>query len=233
MERPILFSGAMVRQILSGAKTATRRIVRIDDSPITASKAGHMQRGLPSSPVNLRWCGPYVKCDAPPGSATVSSRVRCPYGVPYDRLWVKEAHQAIWETGECPATSFREGGPGWKVHYVADGGPVEWHDMSRDDEGLSTRSRPSIFMPRWASRLTLEVVEVRIERLQDITEDDIRREGVTIELAAELSGITWSSLPTLRDAWSAGWDAINGSRATWASNCWVWVIGFRVAKGGA
>jgi hypothetical protein len=95
--------------------------------------------------------------------------------------------------------------------------------------------RPSIFMPRWASRLTLEVEGARVERLQAITEADILAEGVTVDRVAAWTGIPWSDLPTLHDAWAAGWNHINGRRpgARWEDDPWVWVTTFRVLDGAA
>jgi hypothetical protein len=100
-DRPILFSAPMVRAILDGRKTQTRRIVRVDDRILAEAdvKAGRMQRGIPPDAENVRMCSHYVKCDAPAGSATVSCRVPCPYGSPGDRLWVRETW-ALEDLGE-------------------------------------------------------------------------------------------------------------------------------------
>lgn len=224
-ERPILFSGPLVRALLAGTKTQTRRLVKHD----------HVDEiGAWSFDAERREWEAGIEADF--GRFGHGFWMRCPYGEPGDRLWVKEQHQALWTTEDCPPKPFREGGEGWGVHYVADGGPVEWHDMSADDEGITTRSRPSIHMPRWASRITLEIVEVRAERLQEITEEDAKAEGVDL---ASLSSIADDQpiLETPRSrtkgshphvlAFAIGWDTINGDRAAWKSNPWVWAISFR------
>lgn len=143
---------------------------------------------------------------------------RCPYGKPGDRLWVRETFAAPWgKDYELPG-----GVPA--VFYRADGEPF-------NDDGRWT---PSIHMPRWASRITLELTGVRVERLQDISEKDAKAEG--IEEPSPAHG-AWCD-PNLgreghwsyRLTFSLLWDSINGKRAPWASNCWVWVLQFRVVK---
>src|SRR5690606_1112920 len=86
--------------------------------------------------------------------------------------------------------------------------------------------RPSILMPRWASRILLDVISIRVERVQEISEEDIAAEGVTRELVAEMARTPLDEIPDLRAAWRIGWIAING-RESWEANPWVWVIGFR------
>lgn len=177
-ERPILFSASMVRAILDGRKTQTRRIVK--------DKAGAFTG------------------DETPGWWNM---IKCPHGAPGDRLWVKETVR--WT-----------GGP--RAEYVADGAPCVI-----DTWPWKLNPLPSMYMPRGASRLTLEVTAVRCERLQDITEDDIVAEGCTVDVVAKMTGIPWSSLPTLHVAWREAWDSINGKRAPWSNNPWVWAISFR------
>lgn len=213
-ERPILFSGPMVRAILAGKKTQTRRIINPQpvatpwgtSGGITVAPAllwderGAYARAAESIPATDRLPGPY-------GVNLIGSESRlCPYGKPGDRLWVRET----WQMNEPPSGAI----------YRAD-------DITGHIDG---GWRPSIFMPRWASRLILEVTGVRVERLQEITEKDILAEGVTVDLAAKMTGVPWSSLPTMHHAWAAGWDLINDKRAPWASNPWVWVIEFRAVS---
>lgn len=151
--------------------------------------------------------GPGGLVFVPYKATTADHRMACPYGAPGDRLWVRET----WRMDQH--------GKGSNVIYAA--------DLDERFRGGKGPWRPSIFMPRSASRITLEITSVRVERLQDITEKDIIAEGVTVDVAAKMTGIPWSSLPTLHHAWEAGWDFINGKRAPWASNPWVWVISFR------
>lgn len=197
MERPILFSGPMVRAILDGHKTVTRRIMKPQPTG-TAGKSWPEARGL------------------------------CPFGSSGDRLWVRET----WMPRAAPygMESFSNG-----VIYAATptGGGYAVHARESHADQIARLSkpgftwRPSIHMPRWASRLTLEVVGVRVERLQEIDEADILAEGVTVDGVAKLTGTPWADMPTLHHAWERLWDSINGDRASWASNPWVWRIEFR------
>ena len=236
-ERPILFSSSMVRAILDGKKTQTRRIVRIDDAPISKADwdKGKRQRGIPSNAQNVRMIG-YLKCDAPPGSYAVSSRVDCPYwDLGGSRLWVRETwapadamagiHDTDLDTPQC-------------VAYAADRTAVVFgHDLKARKADTYAwnwdrlKWRPSIFMPRWASRITLEVTAVRVERLRDISEEDAAAEGIEplwstrkvypSKHAAEVQ------TQSFRDGFRVLWDDINGKRAPWASNPWLWVVSFR------
>jgi hypothetical protein len=127
--------------------------------------------------------------------------VKCPYGLPGDRLWVRETWGPRITNGE----------PDPRQQYVkyraddVDDSPCDENDWHEWED----RWRPSIHMPRWASRITLEVTGVRIERLQDISEADARAEGVVDTLAFEEL-----------------WDSINGSGA-WDANPWCWCISFK------
>jgi len=189
-ERPILFSGPMVRAILSGTKTQTRRkVVHI----------GHHDK--------VQW----LIWDAAAGTGGWGVqrdgewfKVPCPYGVPGDRLWVRETWRVNGNEHDY-AIAKRDG-----VFYRAD---EEWNT----DVGW----RPSIFMPRWASRITLEVVGVRVQRLQDISEDDAKAEGC-IDGAFNAAFGEYMEL----------WDRINGKRfnCAWKDNPWVWAVEFRAVK---
>jgi hypothetical protein len=167
-ERPIPFRGPMVRAILAGRKTQTRRIVKGQD---LLDDFQHL----------------------PPLFAA-----HCPYGQPGDRLWVKETFAHIDDHREC--------GRGCVV-YRAD---------PRQATDCVDRWRSARFMPRKLSRLTLEVTEVRVERLQAISEADATAEGI----GEPPWGTRVESFGTL-------WDEINGKRAPWASDPWVWVVAFR------
>lgn len=231
-ERPILFSGEMVRAILDGKKTQTRRPIRIDDSPVFGDASVDFERwrgtarGIPTNAQNVRMCGPYLKCDAPPGSDTVSSRVLCPYGEPGDRLYVKEAWRAPVnlddkspkQIGEKALEAYET--PWCPVQYEADGVRDNWDRAMWPEPG---RYRHARFMPRWASRITLEVTGVRVERLYDISDDDILAEGVTREVVAEMIG--WGNIAT-NHAWPLAWMHIYGAES-WEANPWLWVIEFR------
>jgi len=137
----------------------------------------------------------------------VPIEIRCPYGMIGDRLWVREVF-AITSTGEY---EYRATEPDWRQ---AETGPgfAKW--------------RTPIFMPRAASRITLELLEVRCQRLHDMTESDAVSEGVR-KVADGLYEIEGEHFEKARTAFSFGWDGINGRRASWESNCFVWALTFR------
>lgn len=195
----------MVRAVLAGTKTQTRRIMKPQPA-IPHHKIFHVGGRLFES----------SQPDAMGrrASANYSDEWRCPYGAPGDELWVRhqwwkfvttnpdneqawdEFTRTIrWKTGECVSDCK----PGDKERF--------WKKM------------PSLFMPRWASRITLEITGIRAERLQDISEADALAEGVT------LRGTTrWET--EAREAYSALWESINGENS-WSSNPFVWVIEFK------
>jgi hypothetical protein len=206
-ERPILFSAPMVRALLEGRKTQTRRpVTRLCSfGPITEFGAS-TTRGYDWHFRNKRMLWNDI--------STARLMECCPYGKPGDRLWVRE-------TFGVPPWSKEPG----DVAYRAD----LTDDMSeravRRLAGNSTAPwTPSIHMPRWASRITLEVTGVRVQRLQDISEEDARAEGVTPSTAA--CSCDGQCARRHRDAYALLWDSINGAGA-WAANPWVWCVSFR------
>lgn len=227
-ERPILFSGPMVRAILDGRKTQTRRIVREELGNRGGTVGDHVKWFERGREDPTRWCGH-------DGLGSLGW-VKCPYGEPDDRLWVRETHAiegnyGITSADEYPPP-FSDGRPTkwdededygrtWKqAHYAATDPKPELVSATGDDRLLGWR--PSIHMPRWASRLELEVTGVRVERLHDLTNDDAKAEGITDE------AVIRAKVPSHRDAFRYLWDDINGHRESWASNPWVWVVEFRV-----
>lgn len=211
-EKGILFSAPMVRAILDGRKTQTRRLVREQDLCVDDGEA---------------FFPPYLTGEPEP------CNVPCPYGPVGRRLWVRETWRV--DTGN-EGTSC--------VMYRADANP--------STDGY--KWNPSLLMPRWASRITLEVVSVRVERLQDITEEDAKAEGVEpyessgsyavlckdgrfyncyAEPEADDEDVhAWVKTPvevlfTAKQQFARLWDDINGKRAPWSSNPWVWRIEFR------
>lgn len=209
-ERPILFSGPMVRAILEGRKTMTRRVVQGLPAGIKCASA------LPESGYQYRFTD---------FKQTVVDR-RCPYGrppvplEPSDRLWVRE-------TAKIPLAV-----PNSAVLYRADN-----HIRPGLGDFEAEAWKPSIFMPRWASRITLEIKEVRVEQLQDISERDIAAEGLTVTLGTPCA-TAFTDLPTgirihstAMACFAAGWNALNKKRDYgWSTNPWVWVITFEVDK---
>jgi hypothetical protein len=203
-EKPILFSAPMIKAILEDRKTQTRRIVKHPEyfGCFTGDCPHEYQK----------------QCDE-----SILFVPDCPYGTPGDRLWVRETFCVGYPTGEPHHWSAIK--PTSELHqaerrafYRADGEDPK--------DGPQRHWTPSIHMPRWASRITLEVTGVRVERLQTITEADARAEGV--ERTDELTG-TADDILSLRHAYSLLWEQINGA-GSWESNPFVWCISFSVVK---
>lgn len=228
-ERPILFNNAMVRAILDGSKWQTRR-------PVKPQPVQHGHETMRPEP---RDGGRWVWMAYPSSPiAFATGDMRCPFGAPGEFLWVRECWAKV-DYNACDGmdrddfvwcTKPGDIAPGGHpVIYRATCGGFEWDDRPE------SRWRPSIHMPRWASRLTLRVTDVRIERLQDITEEDARAEGVRKDDAAvviDADGKIRSDLShTYRGAFAAAWDSIYGKRdpstpESWTANPWVWVVSF-------
>ena len=187
--KPMLFNGPMVRAILEERKTQTRRIVKPQKHPY-----GHL---LSPDEVAREVLG-------------LTCAVRCPYGQPGDLIWVRETHG--YEVRSVSGTPheqivYRATKPDAVRCYDCNGmeQPMKWH--------------PSIHMPRWASRITLLVTDVRVERVQDISEGDAIHEGVETEPR------NWDAC--YKDAFARLWESINGP-GSWDRNEWVWVIEFHL-----
>lgn len=239
-ERPILFSGPMVRAILEGRKMHTRRVVKpqppspeqvraragIDYSWIAPSST-RIQHHRPAGPV---WAVRELMGREPV--------LRSPYGQPGDRLWVRESYFGNHFQHPNEPEGERE------IHYRADGLP----DFEGEEQFI--RWRPSIHMPRWASRITLEVTGVRVERLQDISEDDAIAEGIEgfdqrtpggddaqdywrdyLKADQRDESFPWVEGDP-RASFRSLWESINGP-ASWDANPWVWVVEFQRIEQGA
>jgi hypothetical protein len=194
-ERPILFSAAMVRALLAGTKTQTRRVLTV---PWRGSK-----RALPFEPYWVDTDGRLFFCDEYGDYHDVEKTHVSPYGEPGDRLWVKETWaRRLDEDDVTPAKL--DGQWAW---YWADP-----QTCNTGCAGAAGKRRPSIFMPRWASRITLEIADVRVQRIADISLDDCRAEGVGN-----------------RESFIALWQSINGDRlgAAWSDSPWVWCLTFK------
>ncbi len=197
-ERPILFSAPMVRALLAGTKTQTRRALKPQPSEFVGGPGVTLRDGSPA---------PLIALDD--SVEPYGREIACPYGKPGDRLWVRETF-GHFERNE----NFK---PDCEVFYRADGNCLELEPW-----------RPSIHMPRWASRITLEITSVRVERLQAISNDDIKAEGLDDDPRIVSGEIEGSMLTPLgrRIAFESLWESINGP-ASWDANPWVWVIKFR------
>jgi len=194
-EHPILFSGPMVRAILDGRKTMTRRVVKDTCPFVTVAYFDEETE---------RW---YWTTGAERERLPTDLCLgKCPYGQPGDQLWVREtwlSYRHLHKNGRDEAL----------LIYRADG-----EDLPKQARG--TKWRPSIFMPRWASRITLEITAVRVERVQDIGDED-----------AEAEGLSWCNAASPRDKFQCLWNSLNAKRGYgWEANPWVWVIAFKRVK---
>jgi hypothetical protein len=221
-EHPILFNREMIRALHSGRKTQTRRMV----TPMRGMQSEWLTiEGINRSP-RLYTC--HTNPDRLFGAQMEHPRggplgwVKCPYGEPGDRLWVRETWSA----------DFANHYPYDRVWYAADSDRA--HDIEIRDgvkgiyspesrEFVPFRWRPSIHMPRAASRTDLEITRVRVERLQDISEEDAEAEGVDFLRHVPDADETLSA----RDLYRILWDSINEARGFgWSTNPWVWVVEF-------
>lgn len=246
-EKPILFSAPMVRAILEGKKTQTRRIVKpqpADHEWIEKSEDEAFRWYFLGEPN----CGS--------GSWDISERsyvFKCPYGTVGDSLWVREAFsphgfcdlQALGNTkpskiAECKFVVFMDGGQKYR-----DGIYCKPLDKYADGAFELCKFKPSIYLPRWASRINLLIKSIRVERLQDISEADAKAEGLAsltkdgnlfkygIPKRDGLPGADgwqwqdWCANPI--DAYKKLWESINGADS-WKANPWVWVVEFEVMK---
>jgi len=215
-ERPILFSPPMVCAILGGKKTQTRRVVK-QQPPETTIGVTTWYHPDPRAHF-------YAWTEDGKGEVELADDgwcKPCPYGQPGDRLWVREA---------------------WRVIDLANGfAPREitaahriWYEADVPHESPAGRYRPGMFMPRWASRIKLEITGVRVERLQDIREADAVAEGVSpanccmrdddTSALSRIGPVFGNSFPIAR--YAALWESING-HGSWEANQWVWVVEFK------
>jgi hypothetical protein len=214
-ERPILFNGDMVRAILEGRKTQTRRLISgrlLQHGYDTAFNRTTSLRGCPLTP--------FQDVEGPPGKMLSMSKESiqavinstCPHGQPGDRLWVRETWRLFDSSSECACYD--------ECKCSSSNGKPIYRASLPDDEGPW---KPSIHMPRWASRITLEITGIRVERLNEITRGEAMQEGCpTPNMAGQTDPRAW---------FSDLWESINGA-GSWGVNPWVWVIEFRKVEEG-
>ena len=238
-DHPIIFSGPMVRALLEGRKTQTRRILRVQPEDYTGdvhpSKVG--KSTLHPAPYLDAYCGGRKAAANPRGMTenwcwwTRDDRCgpsigKCPFGQPGNQLWVREA----WRTSAsmdklspiaigaaCLDAGYRR--PWAPIEYAA-GGAVDLDAAPGEQLG---KRRPSIHMPRWASRLTLKVTDIRAQRLHDMTLTDLEAEGIVDRPEGMEVGEAHS-------AWVTLWNSLHGI-AAWEANPWVWAVSFEVHRG--
>lgn len=213
-ERPILFSAPMVCAILDGSKTQTRRIVRYPRSWLSPYAGGDKKLAFALFHTECVRSS-FWNCGNPEGGENHwqcgDERLPQNYQVG-NRLWVKETFQLCeWFQDHWEPAKLRTCCQSIHKFYAADG-------VLPDQSEL--RWRPSIFMPRWASRITLEIISIRVERLHDISEEDARAEGV-----AFVPCYVSSSSP-LKQSYRDLWESIHG-KGSWSLNPWVWVLSFK------
>ncbi|TGB34866.1 hypothetical protein [Burkholderia thailandensis] len=222
-ERPILFSGAMVRAILDGRKTQTRRVVKLPhNNPLgewEPTKFGGPQGGRTAA-------GDIVPEQGAIWHTRTGDCLTCPHGQPGDRLWVRETYAYVGPGSGSDLPSYVEERQKPENHKPANC----WYRASGEENIIWT---PSIHMPRWASRITLEVTGVRAERLQDISEADAIAEGIDKTAAGFWSTYCQSDVDgtySPRLSYQCLWNSINAARGFgWDANPWVWIMEFRGA----
>lgn len=198
-ERGMIFNGEMVRAILEGRKAQTRRIMKPQPEPCPLG--GHWW------PSNVFKTMLHVENEMQNGEGGWGGLVgdACPFGDVGDRIWVRET----FASGLCTKTT---------LAYRAT------HKREDLEEGWNETIKwtPAIHMPRWASRILLEITDVRVERLRSMSQDDARAEGVIAASGPMEAGLAFREL----------WDSIYGPES-WRDNPWVWVIEFKRVEGGA
>lgn len=220
-ERPILFSAPMVNAILNGTKTQTRRVVKAPNDGYHNFTCDGLFRDFE--------CDYYVRFSASENDGYLSEDVYFPYGKIGDQLWVRETWHSSENLDLCSpkqiANAAEEAGydvspkhPAGDLWYAADCTYRQWGDRPFN----KGKTRVSIHMPRWASRIQLEITDIRVERLQEISREDAIAEGCANHVGLPSGHFA-------EEEFSVLWRCINGAES-WAANPWVWVIEFKVIK---
>jgi hypothetical protein len=212
-ERPILFSAPMVRAILDGTKTQTRRAIKPQPESEHSGEPYWFVGGCRAW--RIRGC-------TEPNRSGSHNEIECPYGRPGDRLWAREAWRTVAEADAIPPRDMDEA---FRL----------WFEVEAPHQPGAGKYRPPMFMPRWASRITLEITGMRVERLQDISEADSVAEGCT----KNHNGYFWGGphdvsglkqMATAQKAYRDLWESINGP-GSWDANPWVWAVSFKRLEG--
>lgn len=217
-ERPIPFSAPMVRAVLAGTKTQTRRVCK----PAQFYSLSHVVEVPDPQERGQVYNGSHF------GDEEGDIQFASPYGGRGDRLWVREA----WRTADTldPLSPSAIADKCLDAGYRKPWAPLQWEadgSKNKDWRGFGPgngivvgpgKLRPGMFMPRWASRITLDVIGVRVERLQDISPEDCLAEGI--------SGYATAGRGPLQTCYADLWESINGPES-WSANPWVWVVKFK------
>ena len=234
-ERPILFNTEMVKAVLAGNKTQTRRVIKNACDIIT-----DWDKNDPSY-------GPFYEDEFGDSHESIE---RCPYGKIGDQLWVREAWRAcmvngLHHPGKFMTIQFKSGfgvldyRTDWEKHYSDLMEKTIW-----DDSGMNAfgKWKPSIFLPRKHSRIQLEITNIQVQRIQDISETDALAEGITeVSNKSSVESLIYghtlyknysrpkSSFNQAKASFKSLWDSINKKRGFgWDENPWVWVVEFKV-----
>jgi hypothetical protein len=203
-EHPILFSTEMVKAIIDGYKTMTRRAKGLE---LVNQRINESWRIGETNIAGRTWWEAAI-------DSSHSHRIDSPYGQVGDRLWVRETWNSAGGIGHGKQLFTPV------IRYKADGYSKSCEGgNSNSPIGIDNKWRPSIFMPRWASRITLKITNIRVERLQDISLGDLSREGVQLKQFG---------FDNMYSKFEHLWNTINAKRGySWESNPWVWVIEFK------
>ena len=197
--KPIIFNGEMVRAILAGRKTQTRRVIKPQPLNVIFENGDWIQ----------------APCDLDPKEHII----KCPYAQPGDKLWVRETWTYLADGfAVSPMIGYRADMETKVIDTIPDGETV--YNVEKPDVW---KWRPSIHMPRWASRITLEVTDVWVERVRDISPTDALSEGMHID---------WSVENAPENQFKRLWDSIYDAKGFgWDKNPWCWVIEFKLEEG--
>ena len=247
-EHPTLFKAPMVRRVIDGTKLQTRRVCTARNSlfnggPFSKGVWGRLDFAtawVDPGPSPAGNAGPYLKVPMDDGDSTQRIYPRVLRG---DHLWVRETFQVVYDCPHDVCSGWDGENEGVCEHRRAvyratdPDGLDDYVSIESGDEGA--KWKPSIFMPRWACRLVCEVTEVRAQRVQEITAEDIMAEGAVDRPHHDahlgkmpVSSFDGKAYTDLRSLWAAGWDSINAKRGFgWNTNPWVWAFTFRLMSG--
>ncbi|HCD5021076.1 TPA: hypothetical protein NBS73_004722 [Klebsiella pneumoniae] len=207
-ERGMIFNGEMVRSLLDGRKTQTRRIVKGTDGAVKFCKEWN---------INGEEVFVVLGEKDHTGMNPVLGAISCPFGAVGDRIWVREAFRVHSRATDVATLVYKASERN------------SWTEQTRrvpvavcNKPATPEKWTPSLHMPRWASRILLEITGVRVERLRSMSQDDARAEGVIAASGPMEAGLAFREL----------WDSIYGEES-WKANPWVWVIEFKRVEGGA